>query len=375
MNSSAKVRPLLQPMLMAAATILCVFGTAKTTTAQSIEDLQTPKSPLVLKARGSFFVGGEAVMETPTELSTIFGTKLDNGGGHIVINQMYVQYMIPVNSRGVPVVMLHGATLSAKTYETTPDGRMGWDEYFVRRGHAVYLPDQVSRARSGVDIARYNDVRAGVLPPNALPNAFRQSNEINWTTFRFGPAFGTPFPDEQFPVHAADAVATQAIPDFNAALPTPNPTYKALSDLAAQLKGAIVMGHSESGAFPLQAALTNKAGMKGLVLLEPGRCGYPDLTDQQIATLVSVPILVVFGDHLDVPTGMAGFSWKDAFDHCTAFVARVNAAHGNAQMLHPPELGIHGNSHMIMQDKNNLQIADLILKWIDQNTSAKEMAH
>ena len=35
-----------------------------------------------------------------------------------------------------------------------------------------------------------------------------------------------------------------------------------------------------------------------------------------------------------------------------------------AEMLHPPDLGIRGNSHMLMQDKNNLQIADLILAWI-----------
>jgi hypothetical protein len=34
-------------------------------------------------------------------------------------------------------------------------------------------------------------------------------------------------------------------------------------------------------------------------------------------------------------------------------------------MLSPTEIGTRGNSHMIMQDKNHLQIADLILKWID----------
>lgn len=374
MSKSPKVSRLRQPQFLVAAIMLSVLATEMTAEAQALKDIQTPNSPLVLKAKGSFFVGGETVSESAAQLSTIFGTNLESGG-HVVINQMYVQYMVPVASHGVPVVMLHGATLSGKTYETTPDGRMGWDEYFVRRGHAVYVPDQVSRARSGVDIARYNDVRAGVIPPSSLPNAFRQSNEINWTTFRLGPAFGTPFPDEQFPVAAADAIATQAIPDFNATLPRPNPTYKALADLAVELKGAVVMGHSESGAYPLEAALTNIAGIKGLVLLEPGACGYPKYDDQKIAALTSVPILVVFGDHLDVPTGMAGFSWKNAFDDCTAFIARINAAHGNAQMLHPPELGIHGNSHMIMQDKNNIQIADLILKWMDQNRDAKATAH
>ncbi len=40
-------------------------------------------------------------------------------------------------------------------------------------------------------------------------------------------------------------------------------------------------------------------------------------------------------------------------------------------MLNPPERGIRGNSHMIMQDKNNLQIADLILQWIDERVSKR----
>jgi hypothetical protein len=39
-------------------------------------------------------------------------------------------------------------------------------------------------------------------------------------------------------------------------------------------------------------------------------------------------------------------------------------AGGTAEMLHPPALGIDGNRHMLMQDRNNLQIADLILDWI-----------
>lgn len=324
--------------------------------------------PLVLAAQGSFMLGGESVMQTPQQLSTIFGQPLEHGG-HITINQMYVEYMIPAAGEGVPVVLLHGATLTGKTYETTPDGRVGWDEYFVRRGHPVYVPDQISRGRSGVDIARYNDVRSGGAPANALPNAFRQSDEINWTTFRFGPRFGEAFEDQQFPVEAAAQMAAQAVPDFNSALPSPNPTYKALADLAVQVDGAVVFGHSQSGAFPLHAALTNPAGMRGLVLVEPGRCGGAPFSDEQIATLARIPILVVFGDHLDVETGMHGFTWRSAYDHCLAFISRVNAAGGSASMLYPPEQGIHGNSHMIMQDRNNLQIADLILAWIDGTIS------
>jgi hypothetical protein len=40
-------------------------------------------------------------------------------------------------------------------------------------------------------------------------------------------------------------------------------------------------------------------------------------------------------------------------------------------MLYPPELGIHGNTHLIMMDRNNLQIADLILDWIEGNVAAE----
>lgn len=139
-----------------------------------------------------------------------------------------------------------------------------------------------------------------------------------------------------------------------------------LSDLAIQLNGAVLMGHSESGHFPLEAALVNSTGTKGLVVIEPVGCNGTVYTDQQIATLATAPILVVFGDHLDTPTGIPGFSWQTLFNNCQAFITRVNAAGGNAQMLHPPDLGIFGNSHMLMNDTNSNQIAELILQWMNE---------
>ena len=91
-------------------------------------------------------------------------------GGHIAVNQMYVRYMVPQGGDGnLPVVMVHGATLTGKSWETTPDGRMGWDEYFVRKGHPVYVPDQVGRGRSGFNQAVFNNVRAGSTPAASLP--------------------------------------------------------------------------------------------------------------------------------------------------------------------------------------------------------------
>ena len=150
-------------------------------------------------------------------------------------------------------------------------------------------------------------------------------------------------------------------PDLNATLATPNPTFANLASLGAQLKGAVIVGHSESGFFPQQAALVNPAGIRGIISIE-GACP-TTLAQQPLATLAKIPILVVFGDHIsDVPTIT---QWFGALTGCKEFVRQVVAAGGDATMLHVPEAGILGNSHMLMQDLNNLKVADLILAWID----------
>lgn len=109
------------------------------------------------------------------------------------------------------------------------------------------------------------------------------------------------------------------------------------------------------------------------MLVETGRCP-ATYTDDQIKTLATLPILIVFGDHRDTPTSLPSLpTWQERFEACQALIGRVERAGGKqAQMLNPPERGIRGNSHMIMQDKNNLQIADLILKWIDEHVSKRK---
>jgi hypothetical protein len=233
------------------------------------------------------------------------------------------------------------------------------------------VPDQVGRGRSGFNQAIYNNARAGSAPPANQPAWLRFSDEGVWPNFRFGAKPGAPFPDTQFPVAAVDELSKQGVPDQNSGLPRPNPTFKALSDLATQLNGAVLMGHSQSGSFPLEAALLNPAAAKGLVLVEPGRC--PDTyTEQQIKALATVPILIIFGDHRDTPTGLPTLpTWQGRFEACQAMISRIKSAGGQAEMLAPPERGIRGNSHMIMQDRNSLQIADLILQWIDARVSKR----
>ncbi|NTJ11530.1 hypothetical protein [Rhizobium lusitanum] len=334
--------------------------------AQSLKDVREPTTPLVLESRGSFFIGGESVALTPTQLSSFLDSP-PTEGGNITVNQMYVEFMVPAQKSGPPVVMLHGSTVTGKSYDTTPDGRMGWYEYFVRQGHPVYVPDQVGRARSGANLATYNDVRAGVADPSKMGKTWRFADQLAWTNFRFGPTVGTPYPDSQFPVAAVEQFSKQAVPDLAGTLPQPDPNVGAMAQLGADLNGAVLMGHSQTGNLPLQVALQRPEAAKGLILVEPGLCFSAQLTNENISTLAKIPILVVFGDHLDQTTGVPGFSWQNAYDDCKAFIARVKAGGGNAQMLYPPDLGIKGNSHMIMQDKNNLQIADLVLNWIKGN--------
>jgi pimeloyl-ACP methyl ester carboxylesterase len=351
--------------VLVTSTLASVVAAPLGAAAQALADLQTPDTPLVLKAQGSFFVGGETVTQTQGQLGNL------GPGGHITINQMYVRYMVPQGADGhVPVVMVHGATLTGKSWETTPDGRMGWDEYFVRKGHPVYVPDQVGRGRSGFDQAVLNDVRAGSAPAGSLPPWLRFSDEVVWPNFRFGAKAGEPFADTQFPVAAVGELSKQAVPDISFGFPPRNPNWKALADLAGQLRGAVLVGHSQSGSFPLEAALLNPTAAKGLVLVEPGRC--PEYSAEQIKTLSTVPILIVFGDHRDTPTGLSTLpTWQQRFEMCQGMIGRLKAVGGRAEMLAPPDRGIRGNSHMIMQDKNSLQIADLILQWMGANVSQK----
>jgi hypothetical protein len=344
-------------ILLGAVTVL-LFAAAGATMADS----------LLLKEQGSFFVGGRSIFTDALTGSTtgFLGSGINTG--NITVDQMYVQYQIPEGADShLPVVMVHGCCLSSKSYETTPDGRMGWNEYFLRKHRAVYLPDQVSRARSGFDPTIYNEIKLGKRPVSDMPEIRTATYEIAWLGFRFGPSMGKAFPDEQFPVEAFEEFGKQVIPDLNGGLPAVNPTWTNLSGLAIKLKGAILMGHSESGFFPEQAALINPTDIKAMITIET-TC--PTLTSQQISNLAKIPTLLVFGDHLgDVPS--SPIKWKERFDACQQFVQQVNAAGGDATMMHLPKYGQLGNSHMLMQDKNSNQVADLILKWIDEHVENK----
>src|SRR5206468_2183178 len=111
--------------------------------------------PITLRDMGSFHVGGRIVELSGQPVRDIVRvpggptSKLDPNGRYMV-EQMYAQYFLVQNRKGkLPLLMWHGGGLTGATYETTPDGREGWRDMFLRKGWDVYVTDAVERGRSG----------------------------------------------------------------------------------------------------------------------------------------------------------------------------------------------------------------------------------
>jgi pimeloyl-ACP methyl ester carboxylesterase len=351
-----------------AAALLPAAGSA-----QALHDVKAPSSPLVLKQQGSFFVGGKQIHSEATGWDQANALP-QYGSGDITVDQMYVQFQVPVRQKhAVPLVFVHGCCLSSKTWETTPDGRMGWYEYFTRQGFATYLGEQAGRARSGFDGTAFNQVRSGALPPSGQPPVLLATAQFAWDVFRFGPTFGTAWPDEQFPMYKVNQLYKQVIPDMIltlvpdlfAELGDPGdrlPTVREMASLAKDLGGAVLIGHSQSSGFPTKAALHDPTGVRGIIGLETGCFG--NLNSGQIATLSKIPILIVVGDHFGEQPPAS----------CVTEMQQINDAGGDMTFISLPDLGIHGNSHMFMQDRNNLQVANVLIDWIRHHVESKDVA-
>src|SRR4026209_1238397 len=89
---------------------------------------------MALAKTGYLFAGGKIDSSVPASPMT---------------GQIFVEYYIPKNlTHPYPIVMIYGGSQTGTNFTGTPDGREGWAQYFVRRGHAVYVVDQVARGRS-----------------------------------------------------------------------------------------------------------------------------------------------------------------------------------------------------------------------------------
>ena len=316
---------------------------------------QTPTTgPLTIEKQGSFFVGGRDVKSDTLSTVPAYASS-----GTITVDQMYVHYQVPAGAgTHVPLTLIHGCCLTGKSWEETPDGRMGWDEYLLRKGYPVYVIDQSWRGRSGGSPIAINAVKTGKAPVDTLPTVFSAGREGAWTIFRFGPEYPKTYDGLQFPIDARQEFWKQMVPDWSAGLAIPNPTVPALSLLAQRLGRTVLISHSQAGIYPFQTVALSRQGVAGIIAVEPGAC--PAATDD-LTPYKGLPILVVWGDHVDESP-----RWAPRLKGCRDFVQAANAAGGKVEMMVLPEMGIHGNSHMMMLDKNNLQIADLLADWVEK---------
>lgn len=320
----------------------------------------TAAQEIAVREIGSFHIGGRTVTleGLPTQEITFTAGAPPfryDPNGQFQVEQMYVQYVRLANPRArYPLLMWHGGGLTGVTWETTPDGRAGWQMAFLRAGHDVYVSDAVERGRSGW--ARF---------PEIFPTApiFRSLAE-GWHLFRVGPADGwnpdpaqrRAYPTTQFPVAAWDQFGKQSVPRWVTTDPAIQAAYNAL---VQRVCPCVIMVHSQGGNFGFNAALAAPDKVKALIAIEPS--GAPDPARADATVLKDVPHLVVWGDFIEGHP-----LWTRLVPNVTRWQQAITAAGGRADTLDLPKEGIPGNSHMLMMDRNSDAIAARIQAWMDQ---------
>ena len=310
---------------------------------------------IALRDMGSFHVGGRKVEVSGKPVKDLVftpggvPTTVDLNGTYLV-ESMYVQYFLPAKRRGtVPLLMWHGGGLTGVTYETKPDGGEGWLTWFLKRGWDVYNSDAVERGRSGW--AMYPDIFTTdpVFMPMAGP----------WDRFRFGPgpesyAAHATYPGMQFPVDGYDNFLRQNVPRWTG---TDAPAIAAYTALVDRVCPCVILVHSQAGQFGYRVAQARPEKVKALIAVEPSGIG----DAQQPARLAGIPVLVLYGDFIEPDA-----RWATIRRSNLAFADAVNREGGKVEVVDLPKVGIRGNSHMIMMDRNSGAVAEYIQAWLER---------
>jgi pimeloyl-ACP methyl ester carboxylesterase len=330
------------------------------------QDSGSASAPLLIQSQGSFAAGG-------TELKN--GGSYDNNkptaaGQSLHGDHLYAFYQIPQHAKPLPIVMLHGAFQSARSWETTSDGREGFQTLFLRRGFPVYLVDQPRRGRAG-----NSTVAASVEP---APN-----DQLFFDQFRLG-KWPNYYDNVQF-----DRKPQTLDQFFRSVTPNTGPydagvISDAMSALFTKVGPAILFTHSQGGGPGWLTAIKNP-NVKAIIAFEPGSgfifpqgelpAAMPSaagtlspeavpLSDFQ--KLTRVPIIIYYGDNFpDQPTSERGQdNWRVRLAMARLWVDAINKHGGNARLVHLPEIGIRGNTHFLMSDLNNVQIADQVSQFL-----------
>jgi pimeloyl-ACP methyl ester carboxylesterase len=331
----------------AVVTLVLLF----TGTAGHADDPREKSKPLTLIEQGTFYVGGSIEFRSPNSSATVTG-DVRSLPGNIAVHQMYVEYQIPESRKyNYPIVFMHGGGHTGEFFRTTPDGREGWFTSFTRRGFAVYAVDAPNRGRAGWDPTHRFAVSQGLEPYTTLETANMYSEQSAWTAFRWGPSFGTPYADTQFPLAYVSNYLKEVQPAYRDA-PQNGYIQDDLGALIDKIGPCILLGWSTGTGNVMVAATSSPARIntvKGIIGIEgfPGAAGNrpPD------SLAAKIPFLGLVGDN----TSPAAFQ---------AYTTLLVGLSGDATTIWLPDVGLFGNGHTMALELNNEKIADILEEWI-----------
>lgn len=356
---------------IAVASAMTLSGCATTTNT-------TQSAPLSIADQGSFAVGGKVMQVTGTFDPIAQGTYnpqgVDSTGQTLHGDHAYVFYQTPENANPYPLVFWHGHGQSAQTWQTTPDGREGFQNLFLRKDYPVYLIDQPRRGRAG------NSTERATL--EASPQ-----DQLWFGVFRLG-AWPDFYENVQF---SKDPAALNQF--FRQMTPNTGPydaevNIAAVSSLFNKIGDGILVTHSQSGGPGWRTAIENPH-VKAVVSFEPGgdfvfpegeapdsielggrTVTPPTVPMDEFQRLTQIPIVVYYGGNIpDTPSDNPGQEqWRVFLEVAEAWRDTVNQHGGDVTLVHLPDIGIEGNTHFPMSDLNNAQIAELMATWLkDKN--------
>lgn len=324
------------------------------------------ENQMTIREQGSFAVGGSVI----TYPGTFDAIERTPEGQSYHGDHAYVFYQIPENPRKLPLVLWHGFGQFSKTWESTPDGREGFQNIFLRRGFSIYLMDQPRRGNAG-----RGTVEATITPA--------PDEQFWFNVFRIG-VWPDYFPGVQFSKdpEALNQYFRQMTPNigpFDSKVIT-----DASSALADKIGPLILVTHSHSGGFGWTTAMKN-SNIRAIVSYEPGS-GFPfpegevpapiesssgplqavGVSMDEFLKLTKIPVIIYYGDNipssLDPNPGTDG--WRVRLEMAKLWMEAVNRNGGDVTVVHLPKIGIKGNTHFPFSDLNNIEIADLMSEWL-----------
>ena len=318
---------------------------------------------------GMFSAGGTVTEPVEGEYDpTQNWMDVNRPGNTAHVDHANVLYMTPAEDNGNPIVYLHGYGQSRMGWLTTPDGRDGWAQMFLRNGHAAYLVDQPGRGEAGAATSMTTD---GFLDAWAEDSKdYKPSDQAWYTHFRIGRVAPERYEGSQFP--EGEEAQNQFFRQM-----TPNTTTfdqaksaEAVSAVLAEVKErtcnkSVFITHSQGGAVGWDVDVEN---ISAIIAIEPG--GAPQVDSEQYNKLLEakIPIIFYFGDYMENGPQdiMSSGFWSMIKAGAFAFAEAYNAAGGDAAVIDLPAIGITGNSHFMFQELNNQEIADHIENWLTE---------